>query len=219
MMPALRTIRPASSRPTTCFSSPSWKASIWMQGLRRPVTSTTAASPMCSRVPTGRPSRSMPRVVMFSPSAPGATSKPASATSAKSSSWMRCTWRRFGWVGSCAIRERCLTVTPAWMSPSTPSPASRVMLSRFGLVNEYSPLLLTAVTVALMPSAPFRSAVIHQEPNRSVAPPPAPRGTPPTAGPGARRPPRTPRSSPAPPPTQRPRRPWRRPPSRRCRPR
>lgn len=73
----------------------------------------------------------------------------------------------------------------------------------------------------MLPSAPFRSAVILQEPN----PPPSrlsvPRrtGTPATAGPGARRPPRTPRSSPGPRPTRRPRRPSRRPPSRRCRPR
>src|SRR6185312_3315453 len=57
-------------------------------------------------------------------------------------------WRRFGWAGSRATRERCLTVTPACTSPSTPRPASKVMESRLGLVNEYSPLLLTAVTVA-----------------------------------------------------------------------
>jgi hypothetical protein len=27
---------------------------------------------------------------------------------------------RFGWVGSTATRDRCLTVTTAWASPTTP---------------------------------------------------------------------------------------------------
>src|SRR6478609_2158142 len=59
---------------------------------------------------------------------------------------MRWTWRRFGWLGSRATRERCFTVTPEWMSPSTPRPARRVMDSRLGLLKLYSPLLLTATT-------------------------------------------------------------------------
>jgi hypothetical protein len=38
--------------------------------LRRPVTSITASAPTCKRVPAGRASRLMPRVVTFSPMAP-----------------------------------------------------------------------------------------------------------------------------------------------------
>src|SRR5690242_1418055 len=88
---------------------------------------------------------------------------------------MRCTCRRFGCVGSCATRDRCLTVTPECTSPSTPSPASRLMLSRFGLVNEYAPLLLTAVTTAFMlgPLLPSRqtSHVTHEEPASHIGGP------------------------------------------------
>ena len=42
--------------------------------------------------------------------------------------------RRFGWLGSRATRLRCLTVTPECTSPSTPLPASRVILATTGLL-------------------------------------------------------------------------------------
>ncbi len=50
----------------TCLSRSCRKWSICWQGFLRPVTVLTA-SPIPRRVPTGSPSRSMPRVVMFSP--------------------------------------------------------------------------------------------------------------------------------------------------------
>ena len=76
MMPALRTRLPSASWSSVAAIRPFWKSSIWTQGLRRPVISTTALSPRCSRVPVGSASRSMPDVVMFSPSSPGCTAKP-----------------------------------------------------------------------------------------------------------------------------------------------
>src|SRR5712671_5975697 len=62
-----------------------WKLSIWMQGLRRPVISTTALAPRCNRVPVGKANRSTPDVVMFSPSSPGLTAKPLARNSSNSS--------------------------------------------------------------------------------------------------------------------------------------
>src|SRR5215217_1701506 len=97
---------------STSLSNPGWKALICWHGLRRPVILITASPPSCSRVPRGRESRSIPRVVMFSPSCPGSTWNPCSPTSANSSAWMRWTCRRFGCVGSAATRDRCWTVTP-----------------------------------------------------------------------------------------------------------
>ena len=45
--------------------SPGWIVSSWAHGLRRPVTSTTAAAPRRSRGPVGSASRSTPVVVTF----------------------------------------------------------------------------------------------------------------------------------------------------------
>lgn len=42
----------------------------------------------------------------------GRNIEPLSASSSKSSAWMRCTCRRLGCVGSARTRERCFTVTP-----------------------------------------------------------------------------------------------------------
>lgn len=39
------------------------------------------------------------------------------------------------------------------------------MLSRFGLVNEYSPLLLTAVTTPYILGAPSSVAMVSHDPN------------------------------------------------------
>ena len=61
--------------------------------------------------------------MMFSPRSPGRTSWPAAARTSNSSAAIRCTWRRFGCVGSTATRERCCTSGPAWTSPVTPTPA------------------------------------------------------------------------------------------------
>lgn len=63
-----------------------------------------------------------------------------------------------GWEGSFLIRKRCFTVGPPCTSPSTPNPASKVMLSRFGLLNAHVPLLLTAAIVLLMGKAHERGA-------------------------------------------------------------
>ena len=157
MMPALRTSPPCSSRPSTADISPGWKASSWAHGFRRPVTSTTAVAPRCSRVPVGSASSSTPRVVTFSPMSPARTAKPAADSSSCSSACTRCTWRRLGWAGSRATRERCFTVAPACASPSTPSPASRRMVSRFRLLKVWPVLTLTAVTTpSIAPSFAVR---------------------------------------------------------------
>src|SRR5689334_18558660 len=62
---------------------------------------------------------------------------------------MRWTWRRLGWVGSWAMRERCWTVTPRWASPSTPRPARSRMPSWLTLLNRCVVSRLTATTVPL----------------------------------------------------------------------
>src|ERR1041385_7404929 len=59
---------------------------------------------------------------------------------------MRCTCRRFGALPNLRIRERCLTVAPAWASPSTPCPANNVIRSSLGLLNVCFALRLTALT-------------------------------------------------------------------------
>ena len=88
MTPALRMRAPCSSRPSTAAISPGWKGSNWIQGLRRPVTSTTAVFPRRKRVPVGSPSRSMPRVVTFSPICPADTANPVTRSSSWSSAWI-----------------------------------------------------------------------------------------------------------------------------------
>ena len=62
---------PPSGPAETC---PAGRTGCAARSPRRP-----PSSPMCSRVPVGSASRSMPRVVMFSPISPGATSKPGCA--------------------------------------------------------------------------------------------------------------------------------------------
>ena len=52
--------------------------------------------PRCNRVPAGRRSRSMPRVVMFSPISPGRTVNPLPQSSSCSSAGIRCTCRKLG---------------------------------------------------------------------------------------------------------------------------
>src|SRR5687767_1025413 len=97
----------------------------------------------------------MPHVVTFSPICPADTAKPAIFSSSCSSEWIRCTWRRLGWLGSRATRERCLTVAPECASPSTPRPARRRMDAPFGLVSVCAGLELTAVTVPFIDRLPF----------------------------------------------------------------
>jgi hypothetical protein len=75
-----------------------------------------------------------------------AARNPAAARSSCSSLWMRCTWRRFGWLGSRATRDRCCTVTPRCASPSTPRPASSWIRSRPGLLKACVRSALTAAT-------------------------------------------------------------------------
>src|SRR4051794_17050415 len=148
--PDLRTRFPPSSRSSTAFIRPGRKPSSCLQGLRRPVISTTASSPSRRRAPVGSASRSTPRVVTFSPMSPGETSKPAAFSSSCSSAWIRCTWRRFGCVGSRATRERCFTVAPACASPSTPSPSSSRTTARVRLLNSCDGVAATATTSALL---------------------------------------------------------------------
>ncbi len=87
--PALRIRLPCSSRSSTAAIRPRWMLSSCVQGLRRPVISTIASSPSRSRVPVGRSSSAMPRVVIFSPICPAATVKPAARNSSCSSAWIR----------------------------------------------------------------------------------------------------------------------------------
>jgi hypothetical protein len=60
-------------------------------GLRSPVILMRACSPSPRSVSRGSPSRSIPAVRTFSPSCPGATSKPCSHSSTCNSEWSRCT--------------------------------------------------------------------------------------------------------------------------------
>src|SRR3954449_1599568 len=69
----------------------------------------------------------------------------ALATS-KTSAWSRWTWRRFGWFGSRRTRDRCWTKVPAWASPSTPRPTTRVIDSLGTLLNRWVLSRLTATT-------------------------------------------------------------------------
>jgi len=161
--PALRTSSPAELLVTTSFSSPDWKVLICWHGFRRPVISTTAWSPTRSKVPRGRDSRSIPRVVTFSPSCPGSTSNPCSRTSVNSSAWMKWTCRRFGWVGSAATRERCWTVTPECASPCTPSPGNSTISSTRTLLKRCSSSRHTATT-----RASSRSVTIPSVPDVST---------------------------------------------------
>lgn len=148
--PALRTSSPAASRSRVAAMRPGCRRFNWWQGLRSPVTSTTARAPSRSLVPLASPSRSTPREVTFSPIRPGVIAKPAAINSSSNSPWIRCTWRRLGCVGSRATRDRCCTVRPRWASPSTPSPASRWMTGWLGLLMLWSGPLLTATTMPLI---------------------------------------------------------------------
>ncbi len=94
--PALRMRCPYASRPRTPDSNPGSNASICLHGLRKPVISITASAPSRNCTPLGRARRSMPRVVTFSPMAPGRTPKPPTRNSSSNSSCTRCTCRRFG---------------------------------------------------------------------------------------------------------------------------
>jgi hypothetical protein len=134
-----------SVRDSTTLSNPGRKVLIWAQGLRRPVSRTTGP-PKLSRVPVGNPSRSRSAVRTFSPRSPGPNSKPMARASSKTSAWRRCTWRRLGWFGSRRARDRCCTKVPAWASPSTPSPATRVIYSAGTLLNPWLSSRLTATT-------------------------------------------------------------------------
>jgi hypothetical protein len=87
---------PSASRVSTTANNPRSNASICLQGLRSPVISITASDPRRSRAPFGRAIRSIPRVVIFSPIAPGLTLKPRGRSSSNNSSCRRCTCRRFG---------------------------------------------------------------------------------------------------------------------------
>src|SRR5262245_44560684 len=147
IIPALRISLPCASCSSTASCRPGWMRLSWPQGLRKPVISTTASAPRCSRVPTGRRNRSTPRVVIFSPISPERTEKPLARSSSCSSAWIRCTCRRLGWLGSRATRERCFTVTPICASPSTPNPASSRMFGCPGFVRVWDALLCTASTI------------------------------------------------------------------------
>src|ERR1051325_6094680 len=146
MTPGFRLRLPATSRAKVAAINPGWNLFSWRHGLRNPVTSMTAASPRNSFAPLGRLRRSTPSVVTFSPIWPAVTANPAARNSSNNSLWIRCTCRRFGELPNLRIRERCLTVAPAWASPSTPCPANNVIRSSLGLLNVCFALRLTALT-------------------------------------------------------------------------
>lgn len=143
-------ITPASRAVISLFASrtrnrscnPGQKLLICAQGFLSPVRTRTGPSspppsPSVSNrnsVPTGRPSRSTPWVVIFCPRAPGdnnlvfSSEASPSDTRCKISSGIRCTCRRFAGAGLMCSLDRCWTVVPAWQSPWTPWFAIRVRL-------------------------------------------------------------------------------------------
>ena len=133
--PALRTSSPCSSRSSTAAVSPglvrrrAGRTGSAGRSPRRP-----RPSPSRSSVPAGSASRSISRVVTFSPSAPGPTSKPGRAELVVELLVDRgAPAAGSAGVGSRRTRDRCFTVAPAWASPATPRPASRVIEGSRGL--------------------------------------------------------------------------------------
>lgn len=164
MIPALRTMFAASSRPTTSFSSPSWKLSICGQGLRRPADLHDRLVADAQQCPDGQAEQVDAAGGDVFAEFAGRHVESLFADFGEELLVNEVDLAQVRLVGSCATRERCLTVTRACTSPSTPSPASNMMLPRLGLVNEYSLLLLTAVPVPLIPR-PRSVAMIRHEPS------------------------------------------------------
>ena len=107
MMPAVEgalwTMGQGHGRKAACHETGLRRRFIWVQGERRPVTSTMAVwAEMEAGGPGGGWRRSRCReVVMFSPNSPGARGKPSWAEDRRrGSAWRRWTWVRLGWVGS-----------------------------------------------------------------------------------------------------------------------
>lgn len=105
----------------------------------------------------------MPDVVTFSPRLPGSTRKPLDRSASSTSDSIRCTCRRFCCIGFRATRDRCLTVTPACASPSTPRPSMRRRLCSVVLLNVCSSALATATispgTSPFLPQVPLFAAL------------------------------------------------------------
>ena len=159
MMPALRISCPRASRSSVAAIRPGWKPSSWAQGLRSPVTSTTAvvaqvqprAGRQAEQIEAAR------RDVLAH--LPGRHGEAGGAQLVVQLGVDQVDLAQVRLVGSRATRERCLTVAPRCASPSTPSPASSRMLSVFGLVIVCVALRLTAVTTPPIIAAPsYRSA-------------------------------------------------------------
>lgn len=161
MIPAfLATIFLSSSRTKHCSCNPLRNFSICGHGFRSPMILTAATSSLLppssspatkrNKFPSPSPSKSIPRVVMFSPNWPGSTLPSSwfilSWTCPKSSDWIKWTWRRFGGGGLILRRDRCWTVVPAWQSPSTPRPAINVMDGWLILEKTWLALVETART-------------------------------------------------------------------------
>lgn len=136
--PALRlTIFRWSSLSRNRSCKPERKWLICGHGFRRPVTTKIGWSLLLSRsidsvacivgdrkcnfVPCPKPNNPSPVVVIFSPRSPGAMSISFSISRSR-----RCTWRKFLGGGLMCSLERCWTVSPQWLSPSTPRFGSSV---------------------------------------------------------------------------------------------
>src|SRR6266699_1778249 len=82
---------PVFISPQHCGHQP-WLEAVQLEaGVPQTSTSTTAVLPKRKRVPVGSPSRSMPRVVTFSPICPADTTKPVARSSSWSSAWIKWT--------------------------------------------------------------------------------------------------------------------------------
>ena len=112
MIPALRTRLPCASRSSVAAISPFSILSSWAQGLRSPVTSTTALVAEMEPGPGGEAEQIDPAGGDVLAHRSGQHGEARLRNSSCSSAWIRWTWRRLGWVGSRATRERCLTVAP-----------------------------------------------------------------------------------------------------------
>ena len=73
MTPARRTARPSASRTRTWSRSPGWNRSICPQGLRSPVSSTSAVSPSAAPCRSAGRGGRCRHVVTFSPRSPAST--------------------------------------------------------------------------------------------------------------------------------------------------
>ena len=113
MMPALRTRLPSASRARVAAISPGWKLVELAARVAQPGHLDDGRCRRGSRrAPVGRPSRSTPACRDILAHLPGRHGEARRrATRRCSSAWIRCTWRRFGWLANArharAMLDRC----------------------------------------------------------------------------------------------------------------